>query len=81
VVAAERALGSEPRTLQVVLSTAHPAKFPDAIAAVTGKRPALPERLAGLLTAHERFTVIDNDLAVAERLVEEVSRATSEGAA
>jgi threonine synthase len=80
-VAAERALGSEPRTLQVVLSTAHPAKFPDAIAAVTGKRPALPERLAGLLTAHERFTVIDNDLAVAERLVEEVSRATSEGAA
>jgi threonine synthase len=81
VVAAERALGSEVRTPQVVLSTAHPAKFPDAIAAVTGKRPALPERLAGLLTAHERFTVIDNDLGAAERLVEEVSRATSEGAA
>jgi threonine synthase len=81
LVAAERALGPDGSTPQVVLSTAHPAKFPDAIAAITGKRPALPERLAGLLTAHERFTTIDNDLAAAERLVESVTRATSEGMA
>ena len=47
VVAAERALGAAGATPQVVLSTAHPAKFPDAIAAITGKRPALPERLLG----------------------------------
>ncbi len=79
VVAAERALGAGGSTPQVVLSTAHPAKFPDAIAAITGKRPALPERLSGLLTAHERFTTIDNDLKEAERLVESVTRATSEG--
>ena len=81
VVAAERALGADPRTLQVVLSTAHPAKFPDAIAAITGKRPALPERLSGLLTAHERFSTIDNDLAAAERHVEIVTRATCGGPA
>ena len=81
VVAAERALGTSAGTPQVVLSTAHPAKFPDAIAAITGKRPALPERLSGLLTAHERFAIIDNDLAAAERLVEDVTRATSEGTA
>jgi len=81
VVAAERALGTGAGTPQVVLSTAHPAKFPDAIAAITGKRPALPERLSGLLTAHERFAIIDNDLAAAERLVEDVTRATSEGTA
>ena len=81
VVAAERALGAGAGTPQVVLSTAHPAKFPDAIAAITGKRPALPERLSGLLTAHERFAIIDNDLAAAERLVEDVTRATSEGTA
>jgi threonine synthase len=81
LVAAERALGPDGSTPQVVLSTAHPAKFPDAIAAITGKRPALPERLAGLLTAHERFTTIDNDLAAAERLVVSVTRATSEGMA
>jgi threonine synthase len=79
VVAAQRALGEHGATPQVVLSTAHPAKFPDAIAAITGKRPALPERLAGLLTAHERFATIDNDLKEAERLVEGVTHATSEG--
>jgi threonine synthase len=81
VVAAERALGTGAGTPQVVLSTAHPAKFPDAIAAITGKRPALPERLSGLLTAHERFAIIDNDLAAAERLVEDVTRATSDSTA
>jgi threonine synthase len=81
VVAAERALGPDGATPQVVLATAHPAKFPDAIAAITGKRPALPERLAGLLTARERFATIDNDLADAERHVESVTRATSEGTA
>jgi threonine synthase len=81
VVAAERALGENGSTPQVVLSTAHPAKFPDAIAAITGKRPALPERLAGLLTAHERFATIDNDLKEAERLIEGMTRATSEGTA
>ncbi len=81
VVAAERALGTDGPSPQIVLSTAHPAKFPDAIAAITGKRPALPERLSGLLTAHERFTTIDNDLAAAERHVEIVTRATCEGPA
>ena len=49
--------------------------------AITGKRPALPERLSGLLTAHERFAVIDNDLRESERFVESVTRATSEGTA
>jgi threonine synthase len=81
VVAAERALPADGPTPQIVLSTAHPAKFPDAIAAITGKRPALPERLSGLLTAHERFTAIDNNLAAAERHVEIVTRATCEGPA
>ena len=79
VVAAERALGAAGATPQVVLSTAHPAKFPDAIEAITGERPALPERLAGLLTAHERFAVIDNDLSAAERLVESVDARDQRG--
>ena len=65
IVAAERALGDS-RAPQVVLSTAHPAKFPDAMQAITGERPALPERLEGLLTAKERFTTIDNDIGAAE---------------
>ena len=54
----------------VVLATAHPAKFPDAIEAITGARPPLPARLSNLMTDVERFDVIDNDLASAERYVE-----------
>jgi threonine synthase len=81
LVAAERALGGSDGTPQVVLSTAHPAKFPDAIAAITGERPALPERLADLLTAPERFTTIVNDLSEAERHVEELTGVACEGRA
>jgi threonine synthase len=79
-VAAERALdrGEAP---QVVLSTAHPAKFPDALEAITGKRPPLPERLADLLDRPERYTIIGNDLGEAERRVEELTRAKCEGRA
>ncbi|HEY7669897.1 MAG TPA: threonine synthase, partial [Hyphomicrobium sp.] len=67
-VAAERALGPGGAP-QVVLSTAHPAKFPDALEAITGERPPLPERLADLPSLPERFTTIGNDLAEAERHV------------
>ena len=79
-VAAERALG-RCETPQVILSTAHPAKFPDALQAITGERPPLPERLADLLTLPERFTAIGNDLGEAERHVEGLTRATCEGGA
>jgi threonine synthase len=78
LVAADRTLGDS-RAPQVVLSTAHPAKFPDAIEAITGERPALPERLDGLLTARERFTTIDNDIGAAEAHVESLTRAVLEG--
>ena len=45
----------------VTLATAHPAKFPDAVEKAAGVRPALPARLAGLLAAEERFTVLPNN--------------------
>ncbi len=78
IVAADRALGDS-RAPQVVLSTAHPAKFPDAMQAITGERPALPKRLDGLLTAKERFTTIENDIGAAEAHVESLTRAVLEG--
>ena len=70
VVAAEKVLprGEVP---QVILSTAHPAKFPDALEEITGVRPALPARLHTLLTDPERFTVLPNDLAAVRRFVAE----------
>ena len=67
VVAANRVGGSGD---MVVLATAHPAKFPDAIEAITGARPHLPERLANLMTNPERFDVIANDLHAVEAYVE-----------
>jgi threonine synthase len=47
--------------------------------AITGGRPALPERLEGLLTAKERFTTVDNDIGAAEAHVESLTRAVLEG--
>jgi threonine synthase len=46
----------------VVLSTAHPAKFPDAVRRATGEIPALPPRLSGLFEAAEKFDVLGADL-------------------
>ena len=62
-------------TARVVLATAHPAKFPDAMQAITGTRPCLPERLSSLMTDPERYPKIGNDLKEVEAFVESVSRA------
>ena len=45
----------------IVLSTAHPAKFPDAVEAACGVRPQLPAWLDGLMTRPEQITVMKND--------------------
>lgn len=63
----------------VILATAHPAKFPEAMQAITGERPALPPRLTGLMTAPERFERLPNDLAAVERFVAGRARAVREG--
>ena len=65
----------------IALATAHPAKFPDAIEAITGERPGLPPRLASLMTDPERITVLPNDLKDVERFVEERARARQGAAA
>jgi threonine synthase len=58
----------------VTLATAHPAKFPDAVEAATGIRPALPPHLADLFDRTERFVRLPNDLAVVQRFVRSVAR-------
>jgi threonine synthase len=45
----------------VTLATAHPAKFPDAVERASGLRPGLPPRLAPLMMAEERMSVLAND--------------------
>lgn len=54
----------------VTLSTAHPAKFPDAVKAAAGIEPALPVHLAGLMTREERFTVLPPELSRVETHIE-----------
>lgn len=46
----------------VILATAHPAKFPQAIAQSDVPEPTLPKSFAGLMEKEERFTVIANDI-------------------
>jgi threonine synthase len=62
-------------TARVVLATAHPAKFPDAMQEITGTRPGLPARLSSLMSDPERYPIIGNDLKEIEAFVESVSRA------
>lgn len=59
----------DPRTPMVILATAHPAKFPDAVEAACGVRPGLPPRLADLMSGKERMIHVPNDLAVIERVI------------
>lgn len=59
---------------RVVMATAHPAKFPDAVEQATGSRPALPEHLSDLLGRTEHFTVLSNDLGVVQEFVETCRR-------
>jgi threonine synthase len=54
----------------VVLATAHPAKFPDAVEAATGVRPPLPARLADLFERPERYEVVDGDVEVVRQVID-----------
>jgi threonine synthase len=62
-LAAAAACRGDASVPMVTLATAHPAKFPDAVEAATGRRPALPPPLADLLELPERFEILPNDLA------------------
>ena len=55
----------------IVLGTAHPAKFPDAVEKATGKRPALPARLGDLMDRVERVDRLPNDIAALKSLIED----------
>ena len=46
----------------VVLATAHPCKFPDAIDNSIGIRPSLPEKLKYIMNEKENYDIISNNL-------------------
>ncbi len=80
VVAADRSARAGNGAM-IILATAHPAKFPDAMEAVTGVRPQLPRRLSNLMTAPEKYDTIANDAAEIEKYVRTRARAVRQGAA
>ncbi len=72
---------SDSKIPNIVLSTAHPAKFPDAVEAACGVRPQLPPWLDGLMSRAEQLRIMKNDQGEVERFVKSVSRAAKEGVA
>jgi threonine synthase len=71
----------DPALPMIVLSTAHAAKFPEAVEAACGLRPALPEWLGDLHERTENITTLPADQAKVEQFVLAASRAAREGAA
>jgi threonine synthase len=69
----------DPAIPMVVLSTAHPAKFPDAVERACGIRPGLPDRLMDLGSRRERVTVLPPDLPAVENHILSHSRVAREG--
>nr|TFG53366.1 MAG: pyridoxal-phosphate dependent enzyme [Hyphomicrobiales bacterium] len=53
----------------VFLATAHPAKFPDAVARATGVRPELPPQLSDLLAREERCTRLANSVSAVREFI------------
>ena len=55
----------------VTLSTAHPAKFPDAVREMTGQDAPLPSHVGDLFEREERLHVLPNDLAAVQTFISE----------
>ncbi len=68
-VAAARLREHDHTAPTVVVSTAHAAKFPDAVERATGRKPSLPPRLADLFEREEHCTQLPNDLAVLQQFI------------
>ncbi len=79
--AARALLKANPHVPVVALSTAHPAKFPDAVKRATGLHPALPPHMADLMERKESFTVLPNDQSAVERFIRERARVVKGAAA
>lgn len=62
----------------VVLATAHPAKFPDAVFRASGVTPGLPEWLEGLMEKPESYTVLPSALKIVEEYVGRHAKAARE---
>jgi threonine synthase len=56
-------------TPTVILSTAHPAKFPDAVARAIGRDPDMPDSLKKVMDLPEKLETLPNDLALLRQFI------------
>ena len=71
---AARSSQIDPAIPRMMLATAHPSKFPDAVETATGIRPALPPFLADLFDRPEHFATLESDLDTIKNFVRENAR-------
>jgi len=62
-------------TPMIALSTAHPAKFPEAVEAACGRTPSIPDRSAALADQPERFDRLPADEGAVKAYIREFARA------
>ena len=67
-IGAARKVGRDGERM-VCLSTAHPAKFPEAVRKATGVEPPVPERLSAALHGEEDYEVLEHDLELVKAYV------------
>ena len=60
----------------ITLSTAHPAKFPQAVSKAGGITPKLPQWAGNLMEREERFSILANDQGQIEDFIRQHSRAS-----
>jgi threonine synthase len=56
-------------TPTVILSTAHPAKFPEAVNRAIGRNPTMPEGLQKVMDLPERLEILPNDLTLLRQFI------------
>lgn len=72
-IRAARDCNADSSTPMITLSTAHPAKFSDAINKAGLDTPELPAHLTGLFEKEEHYTVVPNELAAVTAFVKKHS--------
>ncbi|MBQ0756312.1 MAG: threonine synthase [Amphritea sp.] len=68
-VAAARECNRDASVPMIVLSTAHPVKFPEAVLKAGLESPQLPDHMADLFEREEQFTVLPNELSTVQQFV------------
>ena len=57
--------------INIILSTAHPSKFPEAVKEATGKHPELPPKIKKIIEEEEKFDILPNDLNIIKKFIKE----------